>query len=230
MYIVMKQKKHNNKLFCLLLFCTTLFATASCTKDEEAPRIDSVWLNMVEQPIEQITCAYPGQTICVRGENLGDLKHVIVNGTEINLNTLYVYESDKAITFQLPSYVKTTGDLLRVVTSWGMSDFAFIVRPKSEQPAITSFSATTLIAGRTLTIMGTNLDGVEEVWLPLTFGGSTKCEIDASDENTASEVHVVIPDDVSFATGRCEIVMQKSDSRRGITYIEKVYSSETNFK
>ena len=209
---------------------TLLPLLASCSKDEEAPRIDSVWYNMVQQPIEQATCAYPGQTICVRGAHLGALKRVIVNGTDINLNTLFVYESDNAVTFQIPSDVKTEGDNIRVVTSWGMADFPFIVRPKAQQPTITAFSATTLLAGRTLTITGTNLDGAREVWLPTTFGGRTQCELDTAQESDGTTVHAIIPDGADFATGYCEIVMEKTDEARGVTYTEKVYSAETNFK
>ena len=105
-------KQINNILF-VLMACVSLSVLTSCTKEEEAPRIDSVWMNMVSRPVEQVSCAYPGQTICLRGENLGDLKRVIVNHIDINLNTLYVYESSTAITFQLPADVNTDGDNIR---------------------------------------------------------------------------------------------------------------------
>ena len=218
-------------LYNMLLACVALLVLASCNKDDdEAPRIDSVWFNMVNRPVEQAVCAYPGQTVCLRGEHLGDLKRVIVNGTDINLNTLYVYESSSAITFQLPTDVSTEGDNIRVVTKWGMADFNFIVRPADEKPAISTFSATTLIGGRTLTITGTNLEGAKEVWLPLTFGGRTSCELIAGEEEDGTTVSVIIPDGETFGRGQCEIVMEKTDDVRGITYTEKVYSAETDFK
>ena len=222
-------KQINNILF-VLMACVSLSVLTSCTKEEEAPRIDSVWMNMVSRPVEQVSCAYPGQTICLRGENLGDLKRVIVNHTDINLNTLYVYESSTAITFQLPADVNTDGDNIRVVTKWGMTDHAFIIRPLAEKPAVNAFSATTLVAGRTLTITGENLDGAKEVWLPLAFDGRVQCEIDASQPADATTVSVIIPDGVTFAKGQCEIVMEKTDATRGITYTEKVYSSSTDFR
>lgn len=222
-------KQINNILF-VLMACVSLPLLTACEKEEEAPRIDSVWMNMVSRPVEQVSCAYPGQTICLRGENLGDLKRVIVNHTDINLNTLYVYESSTAITFQLPADVNTDGDNIRVVTKWGMTDHAFIIRPLAEKPAITVFSATTLVAGRTLTITGENLDGAKEVWLPLAFDGRVQCEIDASQPADATTVSVIIPDGVTFAKGQCEIVMEKTDATRGITYTEKVYSSSTDFR
>ena len=222
-------KQINNILF-VLMACVSLPLLTACQKDEEAPRIDSVWMNMVTRPVEQVSCAYPGQTICLRGENLGDLKRVIVNHTDINLNTLYVYESSTAVTFQLPSDVNTAGDNIRVVTKWGMTDHTFIIRPLAEQPAVTAFSATTLIAGRTLTITGENLEGVSEVWLPLAFNSRVQCDIDASQPADATTVSVIIPDGVTFATGQCELVMQKTDATRGITYTEKVYSSSTDFR
>lgn len=222
-------KQINNILF-VLMACVSLSVLTSCTKEEEAPRIDSVWMNMVSRPVEQVSCAYPGQTICLRGENLGDLKRVIVNHIDINLNTLYVYESFTAITFQLPADVNTDGDNIRVVTKWGMTDHAFIIRPLAEKPAVNAFSATTLVAGRTLTITGENLDGAKEVWLPLAFDGRVQCEIDASQPADATTVSVIIPDGVTFAKGQCEIVMEKTDTTRGITYTEKVYSSSTDFR
>ena len=222
-------KQINNILF-VLMACVSLSVLTSCTKEEEAPRIDSVWMNMVSRPVEQVSCAYPGQTICLRGENLGDLKRVIVNHIDINLNTLYVYESSTAITFQLPVDVNTDGDNIRVVTKWGMTDHAFIIRPLAEKPAVNAFSATTLVAGRTLTITGENLDGAKEVWLPLAFDGRVQCEIDASQPADATTVSVIIPDGVTFAKGQCEIVMEKTDATRGITYTEKVYSSSTDFR
>lgn len=222
--------KNIKNLYGLLLTCVAILTFTACSNDDdEAPRIDSVWFNMVSRPIEQAPCAYAGQTICLRGSGFGDLKKLIVNGTSINLTTLYVYASDNNITFQLPSDVKTTGDNIRVVTSKGMCDFPFVVRPKDEQPTITAFSSTTLIAGRTLTITGTFLGGAKEVWLPLVYGEKVQCVFDETQENDDETVHVIIPENATFATGICEIVMEKYDEERDITYTEKVYSSSTNF-
>ncbi len=218
-----------HRFFHCLLTVAACWALTACSDDVHAPHIDSVWYNMVSQPIEEAPCAYPGQTVCIHGEYLGDLRKVVVNGTEINLNTLYVYESPTNITFQLPSDVNTEGDLLHVVTKWGAADYPFIVRPSSEKPAITAFSATTLIPGRTLTISGAHLDGAREVWLPVAFGQYVQCEMDATQTNDATRVHVIVPDGVRFATGYCFIVMDKSDEARGISYTEKVYSASTNF-
>ena len=223
------KKRFLNSISHLCLVGTAVVALTACTDDAETPRIDSVWMNMVTQPVEQVTCAYPGQTICLRGEYLDDLRRVIVNGTDINLNTLFIYESDKNITFQLPSDVSTEGDYIRVVTRWGMTDFSFIVRPQSDQPTITSFSSTTLIAGRTLTIRGTNLEGATEVWLPTVFDGRVRCELAETQDADGTTVKVIIPENVSFASGYCEIVMTKTDSQRGMTYTEKVYSDTTDF-
>ena len=222
------KKKFPNNLLCTCLLCAAAFA--SCNDDIDEPRIDSVWSNMVSRPVEQIPCAYPGQTICLRGDNLGDLKRIIVNGTDINLNTLYVYESNTALTFQLPSDVNTTGDKIRVVTRWGMTDYPFVIRPSAEKPVITAFSSTTLVAGRTLTVTGTNLEGASEVWLPLAFDGRVSCELADEPDADGTALRVIVPDDVTFATGLCEIVMQKTDTLRKITYTEKVYSASTDFK
>ncbi|MBR1546731.1 MAG: hypothetical protein IJ633_08080 [Prevotella sp.] len=223
-------KNKRNTLCGMLLVCATLLAFISCSNDDdEAPRIDSVWYNMVNRPIEQAVCAYPGQTLCLHGSGFDSMSRLIVNGTNLDLNLLYVYKSDNYITFQLPSDVKTLGDNIRVVTSKGMCDFSFVIRPKEEQPVIKAFSATTLIPGRTLTITGTCLSGAKEVSLPLAYGEKIQCVFDETLENDDEAVHVIIPENVTFATGLCEIVMEKYDEERDITYTEKVYSSSTNF-
>lgn len=220
-----------NSLFKLLLLSIAVVTFTACSDDDEgAPRIDSVWYNMVSRPIEQAPCAYPGQTLCLHGAGFGGLKQVIVNDTEINLNTLYVYESSSNITFQLPADVNTTGDYIKVVTAGGEATFPFVVRPASEKPDITAFSATTLIAGRTLTITGSKLDGATEVWLPLTFDGRVKCEFDTTQLNDDNTIHVIVPADVTFATGQCEVVMEKYDAQRDLSYTETVFSASTIFR
>ncbi len=211
------------------IFLSSLFISCSDSEDGGQPRIDSVWYNMVSQPVEQAPCAYPGQVICIRGGGFSGLRQLIVNDTEINLNTLFVYQSADNITFQLPSDVSTNGDYIKVVTANGQTTFPFVVRPTEEQPVINAFSANTLIAGRTLVIAGSNLDGVTEVWLPLAFGGRIRCEFDSTQTNDNSTIYVVVPAEATFATGRCEVVMEKYDAERNITYTEKTYSATTNF-
>lgn len=206
------------------------WALTSCSSDHEAPHIESVWLNMVSRPIEQAVCAYPGQTVCLRGGGFDDLQQVVVNGTEINLNTLFVYESASNITFQIPSDVNTEGDIIKVVTANGEASYPFVVRPAAEQPVISAFSATTLIGGRTLSITGSNLEGATEVWLPLTFGGRAQCSFDPAQISNDNTIYVIVPEDVDFATGYCEVVMEKHDAARGIDYTEKVYSKKTDFR
>ncbi len=224
---LIKKETMKTKAILLLLLLPLLW---SCSKDNEAPRIDSVWYNMVERPIEQAPCAYPGQTICVHGANFYELRRIIVNGVDINVTNILVMQTENYLTFQLPSTVSTTGDNIRVTTAYGKADYHFVIRPTAEQPVITSFSATTLVSGATLIIKGTNLTGATEVWLPLTFGGRVKCEFDATKTNSDTELYVMVPADVTFATGRCEVVMEKTDAGRQLTYTEKVYSDKTDFK
>ena len=219
---------NKNKLFLLLVSCLLLLT--ACSKDEDAPHIDGVWYNMVSYPIEQAPCAYPSQTICVRGSHLDNLRRVIVNGTDIDFKNYLEYMSESSLTFRLPGDISTTGDNIRVVTAYGMCDYHFVIRPESEQPRISSFSSTTLLSGSTLTITGTNLTGATEVWLPLTFGGRIQCAFDDTQVNTDTKVYVKIPSDVAFATGRCEIVMVKHDASRDLTYTEKTFSASTDFK
>ena len=157
----------------------TLVAVASlslfsCTKEDEhtaAPEIESVWMNMVNQTIEPVTFAYPGQTLCIHGSGFGTLSRLIVNGDDINLNTLYVFETENYITFQLPSGISTTGDFIRVVTGYGMHEYPFIVRPTSQKPVINDFIPS-LIPGTVFRIYGKNLEGAYQISLPLTFDRS----------------------------------------------------------
>lgn len=213
----------------LIILASSLLLFASCKEDSDAPRIDGVWYNMVSMPFEQAPCGYPGQTLCVRGEHLDNIRLLIVNGTDIDLRNTLEYQSDHSLTFQLPAGVSTTGDNIRVVTAYGKADYHFVVRPKSQQPAISSFSSTTLVPGATLAITGSNLTGATEIWLPLAFDGRVKCSFDETQPNTDTKVYVKVPADVRFATGRCEIVMEKQDAERGQTYTEKVFSAKTNF-
>ena len=92
------------------------------------------------------------------------------------------------------------------------------------------FSATTLIPGRTLTITGANLQGATEVLLPLAFDGSISCDLDGPAAEDGTSVKIVIPDGVTFASGLCEIVMEKYDSYRDLTYTEKAFSEKTDFR
>lgn len=230
-------KNRVNNIFRILSLCCFVLALASCSKDDAEPRIDSVWYNMMSRPVEQAPCAYPGQTLCIHGSGFQDLRMLMVNGTQINLNNILVYVADNYITFQVPADVNTSGDLIRVVTAHGKADFKFIIRPATEQPTFyynsdsktIPFSATTLVPGNTLAIRGTNLTGVKEVRLPLAFNKSIACEFDPTKENTDDYVYVIIPDVKDFATGRCELVLERYDAERDLSYTEKVYSEETNF-
>lgn len=224
-------KQTINKLLLLL----TVVVCAACSKDDDAPQIDSVWKNMISEPIEKTDYAYPGQTLCLHGSAFYDLRKVFVNGTDIDLTTSFIYDTDTYITFQLPSDVKTSTsdqqDYIRVITAHGESVYRpFLVKPASEKPAISKFSTTQLAPGSTLTITGKNLDGATEVWLPLTYGDQVACELDPTVDPTATSVSVIIPADVTFAKGKCVIAMQKTDPISGRSYTEKVYSSDTNFK
>jgi hypothetical protein len=220
-----------NKLLLLL----TIALCAACSNDDDAPQIDSVWKNMISEPLEKTDYAYPGQTICLHGSAFYDLRKVFVNGTDIDLTTSFIYDTENYITIQLPADVNVSisdqQEYIRVITAHGESVYRpFLVKPLSEQPVITKFSSTQLTAGDILTITGQNLEGTTEVWLPLTYNGYVSCELDPATVPTATSISVIIPADVNFAKGKCYIVMQKTDALSARTYTEKVYSSETNFR
>lgn len=218
-----------NKIIYRVLLLVAAVVLTSCSKDGEAPVIDSVWKNMVSEPIEPTIYAYPGQTICLHGQGFSDLRKIFVNGTDVDFSNSLIYDTDNYITFQLPKDVATTsGDqnYIRVITARGEDVVRpFIVKPTAVQPTITSFSSTTLVAGRTLTITGTNLDGATEVMLPLAFEKQAKCQITGNP--TATSISVIIPEGVSFASGKCVITMDKTYA--GQNYTEHVYSKTTIF-
>lgn len=227
------------KIASLSVVSLLMLLLTACSDDKEAPRIDSVWFNMVSRPIEQAPCAYPGQTLCLRGSGLGGLRKLSVNGTVIDLNSILVYVSDNSITFQVPRDVKTTGDNIHVVTTNGKADYPFIIRSAAEQPSFgydsnssstVPFSSLTLVPGNTLEIKGTNLGGVKEVWLPLAFDGRIQCALDPEMPSTDEKIYVKIPETANFASGRCEVVMEKYDAERDLTYTDKLYSKVHDFK
>ncbi len=223
-----------NKLIVKTVILLCALVSVACSKNEDAPIIDNVWKNMIAEPIEETTYAYPGQTICIHGSAFNDLKKVFVNGTDIDLSSSLIYDTDNYITFQLPADVNTSigthENYIRVITAHGESVYRpFLVKSTSEQPTITKFSSISLVSGRTLTITGTNLSGVTGVWLPLAFDKSVACELDPTQEQTATSVSVIIPDGVKFATGKCIIAMEKKDPLTGDSYTERVFSATTDF-
>ena len=219
-----------------LVACFSVFSCLSCDNEDgpSAPRIESVWSNMNTQPIEQVQCAYPRQTVSLRGEGFKGVEKVTVNGYDIDLAENQIYNTDRSIIIVLPQDVATTtatGEAyLKVENSAGEAVYQpFYVFTEDEQPVITKFSATALTPGSTLCITGENLGGATEVYLPLAFDQKVKCEFDPAQANSATEVYVIVPEGVSFAQGQVEIVMDKVYAPTGAEYTDKAYSEVTNF-
>lgn len=219
-----------------LVACFSVFSCLSCDNDDSpsSPRIDAVWSNMNTQPIEQVQCAYPRQTVSLRGEGFKGVEKVTVNGYDIDLAENQIYNTDRSIIIVLPQDVATTtatGEAyLKVENSAGEAVYQpFYVFTEDEQPVITKFSATTLTPGSQLCITGENLGGATEVYLPLAFDQKVKCEFDPAQANSDTEVYVIVPEGVSFAQGQVEIVMTKTFAATGAEYVTKTYSDVTNF-
>lgn len=213
----------------------SVFSCYSCSNDDEAPVIESVWRNMTSEPIAQVTYAYPGQTLCLHGKGLSGLKRVVVNDTPIDVQNTLIYDTDNSITFMLPSDVNTSTDAskyyIKVETVNGDTTYQpFHVKMLMEKPTITQFSSTVLVAGSRLTITGANLDGATEVYLPAAFDDKVRCDFDEDTPNSSTSVNVIVPADAHFAKGQVEIVMQKTDDILGKEYVERVYSNVTNFQ
>lgn len=220
----------------VLVACFSVFSCLSCDNDDSpsSPRIDAVWSNMNTQPIEQVQCAYPRQTVSLRGEGFKGVEKVTVNGYDIDLAENQIYNTDRSIIIVLPQDVATTtatGEAyLKVENSAGEAVYQpFYVFTEDEQPVITKFSATALTPGATLCITGENLGGATEVYLPLAFDQKVKCEFDPAQANSDTEVYVIVPEGVSFAQGQVEIVMTKTFAATGAEYVTKTYSDVTNF-
>lgn len=216
--------------------CLFVFSCMSCGSDDGVtrPSIESVWSNMTTQPVEPVACAYPGQTISLRGSGFSGVNTLTVNGMDIDLTETQFYNTDRSIIIVLPDDVATTTDTgaayLKVSNAAGEATYQpFYVFSADEQPEITSVSSTTLTAGSTLCIAGANLGGATEVYLPLAFDQKVKCGFDTARTNSDTEVYVIVPDGVSFAQGKVEVVMTKTYAATGDEYVEKVYSNEYNF-
>lgn len=221
-----------NILIACLVCCNLAAVLTSCSDDNDVPCIDSVWKNMAAEPVEQVSCAYPGQTICLRGSGFSDLKRIVVNGNKVDVMNTLIYDTDNSITFKIPSDVDTSvsPSTIKVVTAYGDTTYTgLLIKPTSEKPIVSSFSATTLSAGQTLVIKGKNLEGATAVYLPLCFDQKVKCEFDTTQENTATDLYVIIPADVNYAKGQCQVVMEKTDPVSDIVYTENAYSATTNF-
>ena len=220
----------------VLVACFSVFSCLSCDNDDSpsSPRIDAVWSNMNTQPIEQVQCAYPRQTVSLRGAGFKGVEKVTVNGYDIDLAENQIYNTDRSIIIVLPQDVATTtatGEAyLKVENSAGEAVYQpFYVFTEDEQPVITKLSATALTPGATLCITGENLGGATEVYLPLAFDQKVKCEFDPAQANSDTEVYVIVPEGVSFAQGQVEIVMTKTFAATGAEYVTKTYSDVTNF-
>jgi hypothetical protein len=222
-----------SKMVSLLLGVIVL---TSCS-DDNAPQIDSIWLNVSSAPAVEVACAYPGQVLCLRGSNLSGVSALYVNDSQVNIDGSYIYATDATYTFTVPTDVKISEDYdlcnVRLVTGEGEVVFSpFIIKAKSSKPSITKVSATVLEAGTALTLTGKNLDGATEVWLPTVFDGRVECEIDSRTPPTKTSVTVIVPPKVTFTSGRAEIVMAKSEyvsNRKGRTFSESVYSETIAF-
>lgn len=215
--------------------CLSVFGCYSCEGDDlSAPRVESVWSNMNTQPIEQVACAYPRQTICLRGSGFSGVDKLDVNGFAIDLRETQIYNTDGTIIIVLPDTVATTTDTglayIKVANAAGEYTYQpFYVFGEGEKPKISGFSTTTLTPGSSLRISGSNLGGAAKVYLPLTFGQKVECEFDPAQANSDTEVFVIVPDGVSFAQGQVSVVMHKTYAPTGDEYTETVYSDVTNF-
>lgn len=224
------------KLYILAMLMPMLaLGFASCDDVFESPQISGIWSNSSKQVNHQIECAYPGDIIRVEGYNLDNARKLFVNGTEVNVMTNTIYNNASAITFRVPNDVRLTTShdpigYIRLITAGGEAVWRnFLFKETSARPTITRFSSTTLIPGNKLVIYGTNLDGVERVYLPTVFDGKIEAEISADTQLKPTEITVIIPDG-KFAKGWCEIEMRKpfaEDSES--TYTEWVFSNVTNF-
>lgn len=230
----MNKKTHLSTTILAIITCLSVFSCYSCSSDDEAPVIESVWRNMTSEPIQQVDYAYPGQTLCLRGKGFSGLQKIIVNDTEIDVMNTLIYDTDGSVTFQLPKDVNVSTDsnryYIKIQTVGGEAVYQpFYVKMLVEKPAISKFSSTILVPGSRMTITGSNLTGATAVYLPVAFDQQVLCAFDEEHPNTATEINVIVPVGVSVAKGQVEVVMKKKDEITGITYEERAYSATTDF-
>lgn len=216
-----------------IMLSLLLLAALAC-KEEKAPVIDDVWINMEAFPIGSVQCAYPEQTLCLYGSGFTGVRYLEVNGTYVDISATVVLDTDRNITFALPEDVNVSDSpenmYIKVVTEVGEYEYSpFLVKSSASKPEITKLSSTaTLVPGQELVITGKNLDGAKEVYLPVCYGQKVLCPFSQSSVNTSATLYVVIPE-ADFATGQLEVVMEKTDLACEFTYTERVYSSVYDF-
>lgn len=222
-----------NRIRKYICLASAVLALVSC-REEVAPQIDQVWINMATFPIGEVECAYPKQTLCLYGSGFTGLQEVVVNGTPIDIGSTIVYDTDKNITFLLPEDVNVSDTpdnmYIRVITSSGECEYSpFFIKPVDMQPSVTSVSSTILVPGSVLVVKGKNLDGAREVYAPAAYGEKALCAFSEEGLSDAENLYVIVPEGVAFATGQMEIVMDKHDEACGFSYTEKVYSNVYDF-
>ena len=221
----------------LVLAAALPLVFSACSSDDDRATVDSVWTNQSDRPTRTVACAYPGDVLRLEGSGFAGITALYVNESPVNIDGSYIYATDAAYTFTVPTDVHISEDYdafdIRVVTAGGETVYSpFLIKPKSQRPSISGSSSVMLVAGTSLTLKGKNLDGACEVYLPTAFESRVQCEFDPATPATATAVTVIVPEGQTFVSGQAEIVMEKTEyvsNLGGRTYRESVFSSTIDF-
>ena len=244
-------------LWMTMLLMALSFTATSCSDDDESsggvPVITGVRITDPEYADSLFVKASAGSIIAIIGENLSNALAVYINDQEVFLNP--TLNTDHSIIVTIPSeedgFVLTStdsslSDEIRVETARGVATYSFKVTAPS--PSISLLTAEyPRNAGDTLTITGTNLVDIEEIYITdisytdlmaMTFdaddvpGNHTKVtqySIESADHHlsssnyyeTASVLKVVVPEDAP-ETGTLVIVCASGNSYIGFSVLPGV--------
>ncbi|MCE5330668.1 MAG: glycan-binding surface protein [Bacteroidales bacterium] len=210
-------KNRNDKSFWTLFIFLglsvfgLLFNSCKDNNDEEsnAPiTIEKVYLEDAQSsvPDREVTFARLGQVLRIEGSGFTGVKKVYINGYDNYFNPVYI--TDNSMLVSISQNVPTTDaadnerNTIRLEKS-ASNSFTYSFEIRASAPTVTSISHTMPLAGDSITIYGTGLQGVTSVTFP---GDVVVTEGIISDNDKGTFCKVIVPDGVSAEGGSLLVV------------------------
>lgn len=195
--------------YVFMLSALFVLGLSSCQKDDDqGVFISSVWTNQLDTESQQISSSYTGLWVRLEGGGFSGLKGILCNGKSADFNP--VYATDRYIIFQIPSSVPLANEVdesiantIQVISENGRGVYrGFIFKDKNRMPSIKSVSYTMPSPGDVITITGSNLLQVDEIYFPSSAG-----EVQATEYTLASnsKIQVTVPQGVGDKSGAIRI-------------------------
>jgi hypothetical protein len=195
-----------NSLFALAAVC--MLTLGSCHKEDEGVHISGVWTNQLDTESQQITQSYTGLWVRLEGSGFSGLKGILCNGQSADFNPVYV--TDNHIIFKIPDSVPLANEVdesiantIQVISEHGRGIYnGFLFKDKSRMPSIKSVSYTMPLPGDVITVTGSNLLQVDEIWFPSASG-----EVQATDYTLVSnsKLTVTVPASAGGKSGAIRV-------------------------